>query len=139
MINNIVLAGNVVKDPESRTTTAGKNVSRLRLAVNNPLNDKEVLFIDVEVWDKQSEFISKHVKKGSSVSATGRLKMDEWLDKEGKKQSKYLVVATQVNFIGTKKKEASEDGPSGGAGSGVGIQSDEFDDAAFAAAAGIKG
>lgn len=130
MINNIVLAGNVVKDPSTRSTPSGKNVSTLRLAVNNPLNDKEVLFIDVDSWDKQADFVGNHVKKGSSVSVIGRLKMDEWTDKENKKQTKYLVVADRINFIGSKKKD--------GASTSNDSQSDEFDDAAFAAAAGIK-
>ena len=131
MINNIVLAGNVVKDPTSRTIPSGKNVSTIRLAVNNPLNDKEVLFIDVETWDKQQEFVSKFVKKGSSVSVIGRLKLDEWT-KDGNKQSKYFVVADRVNFVGGKKKDADAS-----TSSGSDVQSDEFDDAAFAAAAGI--
>jgi len=128
-MNNISLVGNVVKDPSTRSTPSGKNVATLRLAVNNPLNDKEVLFIDVDSWEKQAEFVGKHVKKGSLVSVVGRLKMDEWV-KDGAKQSKYLVVADRINFVGSKKKEdgaASSDD-----------QSDEFDDAAFAAAAGIK-
>ena len=134
MINNIVLAGNVVKDPSSRTTPSGKNVTTIRLAVNNPLNDKEVLFIDVESWDKQAEFINKFVKKGSSVSAVGRLKLDEWT-KDGNKQSKYFIVADKVNFIGNKKKDAETATTTS---SDSDPQSDEFDDAAFAAAAGIK-
>lgn len=129
MLNNIVLAGNVVKDPVTRSTPMGKSVATVRLAVNNPLNDKEVLFIDVETWEKQAEFVGKHVKKGSSVSAVGRLKMDEWM-KDGVKQSKYLVVADRINFIGGKKKEDNSSNDS--------AQSDEFDDAAFASAAGIK-
>jgi single-strand DNA-binding protein len=129
MINNIVLGGNVVKDPSTRSTPSGKNVSTLRLAVNNPLNDKEVLFIDVETWDKQAEFVGKHVKKGSSVSVIGRLRLDEWV-KDGNKQSKYLVIADRVNFLGGGKKK--EDGASNDS------QSDEFDDAAFAQAAGIQ-
>ena len=136
MLNNIVLAGNVVKDPATRSTPTGKSVSTLRLAVNNPLNDKEVLFIDVDTWDKQAEFVGKHVKKGSSVSVVGRLKMDEWM-KDGNKQSKYLVIADRVNFIGGKKKE--DNAPSNDINStSSDAQSDEFDDAAFAAAAGIK-
>ena len=134
MLNNIVLAGNVVKDPATRSTPTGKSVSTLRLAVNNPLNDKEVLFIDVDTWDKQAEFVGKHVKKGSSVSVVGRLKMDEWM-KDGNKQSKYLVIADRVNFIGGKKKEDASNDING---TSPDAQSDEFDDAAFAAAAGIK-
>jgi single-strand DNA-binding protein len=131
MINSIVLAGNVVKDPTSRATPMGKSVSTIRLAVNNPLNDKEVLFIDVETWGQQQEFVSKFVKKGSAVSVIGRLKLDEWM-KENVKQSKYFVVADRINFIGSKKKDESS------SSSDSSPQSDEFDDAAFAAAAGIK-
>ena len=133
MINNIVLGGNVVKDPSTRSTPTGKSVSTLRLAVNNPLNDKEVLFIDVETWDKQAEFVGKHVKKGSTVSVIGRLRLDEWV-KDGNKQSKYLVIADRVNFLGGGKKK--EDIAS--TTSSDNTQSDEFDDAAFASAAGIK-
>jgi single-strand DNA-binding protein len=130
-MNNVAMVGNVVKDPTSRSTPTGKSVSTLRLAVNNPLNDKEVLYIDVDSWDKQAEFVGKHVKKGSLVSVVGRMKMDEW-EKNCIKQTKYLIVADRVNFVGGKKKDATSDNTSSDP------QSDEFDDAAFAAAAGIK-
>ena len=105
MINSVVLAGNVVADPESRSTNSGKAIASFRLAINNPLNDKDVVFIDVDTWEKQAEFVSKHVKKGSLVSVIGRLKQDSW-EKEGKKFSKILIVAERVNFIGGKKKDA---------------------------------
>ena len=105
MINSVVLAGNVVADPESRSTNSGKAIASFRLAINNPLSDKDVVFIDVDTWEKQAEFVSKHVKKGSLVSVIGRLKQDSW-EKEGKKFSKILVVAERVNFIGGKKKDA---------------------------------
>lgn len=130
MINNIVLAGNVVKEPATRSLPSGKNVSTIRLAVNNPINDKEVLFIDVDTWDKQQEFVGKYVKKGSAVSVIGRLVLDEWTDKQGAKQSKYKVSADRVNFIGSKKKDETNKTND--------AQSDEFDDAAFAQAAGIQ-
>ena len=130
-MNNVAMVGNVVKDPTSRSTPTGKSVSTLRLADNNQLNDKEVLYIDVDSWDKQAEFVGKHVKKGSLVSVVGRMKMDEW-EKNGVKQTKYLIVADRVNFVGGKKKDATSDNTSSDP------QSDEFDDAAFAAAAGIK-
>jgi single-strand DNA-binding protein len=104
MLNVIVLAGNVVADPEVRTTTGGKSVATVRLAVNNPMNDEEVLYINVDVWDKQAEFVQKYVKKGNSVSTQGRLKQSEWKDNEGKKRINYTVVADRINFFGAKKK-----------------------------------
>ena len=107
MINNVVLAGNVVADPEARATNSGKSVASFRLAVNNPINDKDVLFIDVDSWEKQAEFVTSYVKKGSSVSVIGRLKQDSW-EKDGKKMTKTFVVADRVSFVGGKKKSESE-------------------------------
>jgi single-strand DNA-binding protein len=112
MINSVVLAGNVVAEPVARSTSTGKNIASFRLAVNNPINDKDTVFIDVDVWEKQAEFVTTHVKKGSSVSVIGRLKQDSW-EKDGEKKTKILVVADRVNFIGGKKKDGAdaEDGP----------------------------
>lgn len=109
MINSVVLAGNVVADPESRNTNSGKTVATFRLAVNNPISEKDVVYIDVDTWEKQAEFVGNYVKKGSAVSVIGRLKQDSW-EKDGKKMSKILVVAERVNFLGGKKKDAETSG-----------------------------
>ena len=126
------MVGNVVADPSNRNTTTGKSVSTLRLAVNNPINDKEVLFINVDTWEKQAEFVSKFVKKGSMVSVVGRLKQDDW-EKDGVKRTSYAIVADRVNFVGGKKKDDAVK-----VVAVTNDQSEDFDDAAFAAAAGIK-
>ena len=83
-----------------------------------------MLYIDVDTWDKQGEFVSKYVKKGSLLGIAGKLKMDEWTDKEGKKQTKYAIVADRVHFIGGKKK--SEEPTN---------ETEVIDDEAFAATA----
>lgn len=106
MINNVVLAGNTTEDPEIRSTTTGKKIASFRLAVNNPLNDKDTLFIKVDTWEKQAEFVGNYVKKGSSVSVIGRLKLETW-EKDGRKNSAVIVVADRVNFVGGKKKDAA--------------------------------
>lgn len=138
-MNIIALTGNVVKDPETRTTPSGKSVSRLRIASNHPLNDDEVLYIDVETWDKQSEFVSKYVKKGSGLEVTGRLKLDQW-EKDGVKQSKHLVVADRVHFstVGGKKKDGDNSQKTYTSNTKPDEQSSEQDDIDFATAAGIK-
>ena len=106
MINNVVLAGNTTEDPEIRSTTTGKKIASFRLAVNNPLNDKDTLFIKVDTWEKQAEFVGNYVKKGSSVSVIGRLKLETW-EKDGRKNSAVIVVADRVSFVGGKKKDAA--------------------------------
>ena len=84
----------------------GKKIASFRLAVNNPLNDKDTIFIKVDTWEKQAEFVGNYVKKGSSVSVIGRLKLETW-EKDGRKNSAVIVVADRVNFVGGKKKDAA--------------------------------
>ncbi len=104
MLNVIILAGNAVADPVTRTTQTGKNITTVRLAINNPLNDEEVLYIDVDTWDKQQEFVQKYVKKGNSLSVVGRLKSRDYTGSDGVKRTAFSVVCERINFIGSKKK-----------------------------------
>ena len=108
MINVVALAGNAVGDPTVRSTNSGKKVATFRLAVNNPLSEKEVLFIDVDTWEKQADFVEKYVKKGSLISVVGRLKQDTW-EKDGQKRSSISVITERLNFVNSgKKKDAGE-------------------------------
>lgn len=135
MLNVIILAGNAVADPVVRTTGTGKNIATIRLAVNNPLNDEEVLYIDVDTWDKQSEFVQKFVKKGNSLSVVGRLKSREYTGNDGIKRTAFSVVCERINFIGSKKKSdgvatapaSSDDSPE--------VVREVIDDEAFASTA----
>lgn len=128
MINVIIVGGNATVDPTTNTTASGKKVARFRLAVNNPLNEKEVLYIDVDTWEKQADFVEKYVKKGSALCVVGRLKMDEFTGKDGVKKSKYTVITERLNFIGggKKKEDAVVDNDTG---------TEVIDDAEFAATA----
>lgn len=134
MLNVIIVAGNAVADPTVRNTGTGKKIVTVRLAVNNPLNDDEVLYIDVDAWDKQADFAEKFVKKGNSLSAVGRLKSRDFTGKDGVKRVAYSIVCERLNFIGSKKKSDNAEASN----TSNDAQSDEFDDAAFAMAAGIK-
>lgn len=134
MLNVIIVAGNAVADPTVRNTGTGKKIVTVRLAVNNPLNDDEVLYIDVDAWDKQADFAEKFVKKGNSLSAVGRLKSRDFTGKDGVKRVAYSIVCERLNFIGSKKKSDNAEANN----TSNDAQSDEFDDAAFAMAAGIK-
>lgn len=108
MINVVALAGNAVGDPTVRSTNSGKKVATFRLAVNNPLSEKEVLFIDVDTWEKQADFVEKYVKKGSLISVVGRLKQDTW-EKDGQKRSSISVITERLNFVNSGKKKDAGD------------------------------
>jgi single-strand DNA-binding protein len=138
MLNVIIVAGNAVADPVTRTTQTGKNITTVRLAVNNPLNDEEVLYIDVDTWEKQSEFVSKYVKKGNSLSVVGRLKSREYTGSDGVKRTAFSIVCERVNFIGSKKKSDSAVASTEDAGSDALMSDADFAATAAKAMAKLK-
>ena len=135
MLNVIILAGNAVADPVTRTTQTGKNITTVRLAVNNPLNDEEVLYIDVDTWDKQSDFVSKYVKKGNSLSVVGRLKSREYTGSDNVKRTAFSVVCERINFIGSKKKSDGVTTAVASTEDAGGAEGSAMSDAEFAATA----
>ena len=115
--NKVILLGNLTRDPELRYTPKGTAVARLGLAVNrrytgeNNQTVEEVTFIDVDAWGKSAELIAQYLRKGNPIFIEGRLKLDQWDDKNsGQKVSKLRVVLETFQFVGGK---AGEGGPSG--------------------------
>lgn len=109
--NKVILMGNLTADPEIRYTPQGTAVTDLRLAVNSGRKgSEETLFIDATVWDKAAEACAEFLARGRPVLVEGRLKMEEWDDKQtGAKRSKVTVTASNVQFLGS----ASEAGAKG--------------------------
>ena len=104
--NKLVIMGNLTRKPELRYTPAGTAVTDLNIAVNTPRGKgadrkDDTVFVDVTVWERQAETCVEYLEKGRSVLVEGRLRMDQWEDKEtGKKRSKLAVVAQSVTFLG---------------------------------------
>jgi single-strand DNA-binding protein len=136
MLNVIILAGNATADPIIRNTQSGKNIATVRLAVNNPLNDEDVLYMDVDTWDKQAEFVQKYVKKGNSLSVVGRLRSRSFVGNDGVKRTAYSVVAERINFIGSKKK--NDDVPFDSGDEPAALSDEEFASTAAKALAKLK-
>lgn len=111
-INQVILMGRLTRDPETRTTASGKNITSFSLAVDRNTSDDQADFFDVTAWEKLGDLVAQYLSKGRRCLVQGRLRQDSWEDKEtGKKRSRVEVVATDVTFL---------DGPNDGADSGNG-------------------
>src|ERR1700733_5374200 len=117
-LNKVILMGNLTRDPELRYTPKGTAIAKIGLAVNriwtNEAGEKkeEVTFVDVDVFGRTAENVSQYMRKGRPILIEGRLKLDQWDDKQtGQKKSKLGVVAETVQFLG------SPAGAEGGGGS----------------------
>ena len=107
-MNNVIIDGNLTRDPELRYLESGTAVVEFGLASNRKYKDKEeTCFVDVTVWAKQAELAEKWLKKGSQVTVEGRLDHDRW-EKDGVKRSKHFVTADRVHFRHNLKEQAAE-------------------------------
>jgi single-strand DNA-binding protein len=80
----------------------------------------ETSFIDIEAWGKQGELVSKYLTKGSPAMVEGRLRFEQWEDKQsGQKRSKLKVVLENVQFL----SGGNRTGQGGGAAEGGGEES----------------
>ncbi len=113
-INSVVLGGNLARDVELKDTSTGRKVCTLVVATNrtylsNGNKVKETAFVDVEVWGIIAENCSKYLKKGSPVVVVGRLKQDKWETDAGEKRNRLKVLASNVQFLSSGKRQEQEE------------------------------
>ena len=120
-LNKVLLMGNLTRDPELRVTPKGTSICQFSLAINRQFkmesgeSREEVIYVDIEAWGKQGETIAKYMTKGRPLYVEGRLRLDQWEDKNTKeKRSRMKVVLEQFQFLGDSRGGAP--GGAGGAG-----------------------
>src|SRR5215472_16060648 len=106
--NKVILVGNLTRDPELRYTPKGTAIAKIGLAVNRVWRNEagetkeEVTFVDVDVFGRTAENVGQYMRKGRPILIEGRLKLEQWDDKQtGQKRSRLGVVAETVQFLGS--------------------------------------
>jgi single-strand DNA-binding protein len=96
-MNTMTACGNAT-EVELRFTKAGKPVASFSIAMKSKKNDEVVTtWQKVEAWDELAENLAANVQKGDRVLVTGRIKTDEYTDKDGnKKTSQPILVAEEA-------------------------------------------
>lgn len=104
-MNTVALIGRLTMNPELKSTTSGKCVTSFCIAVDRTYG-KDTDFIDVVAWEKTAEFVSRYFEKGSLIAITGEIQTRNFEDKNGNKRKAVEVIARQVSFCESKKKES---------------------------------
>lgn len=124
-INQVVLTGNVGKEPSVRTIQGPKGAFKVAdfwMAIEVGWGEnKKTHWMLVKASGYHADYVEKYIKKGSSVLVTGMLMESAWTDKEGKEQRmKYIqpgeirqmwTAATAANGTYTPTEEDREDLP----------------------------
>lgn len=111
-MNKVLLVGRITRDIELRTTPSGKVVSRFTIAVShnytNENGERGADFINCIVWGRQAENVSKYCKKGSLISAEGRITNRNYDAQDGTKRYVTEVLCEQISFLNTSDKKGNE-------------------------------
>lgn len=112
MLNQTVIIGRIVRDPELRKTDNGKKVTNLTLAVprsfKNQNGEYDTDFINCVLWKGIAENTVEYCKKGDLVGVKGRLQTREYETEEQEKRQITEVVAEKVTFLSNKKIEEAD-------------------------------
>src|SRR5215210_2511664 len=135
--NKVILVGNLGRDPELRYTPQGTPVCSFSMATNERRKDKsgemqdQTTWFRVTLWGRQAETASQYLTKGRPVYIEGRLRVEEWTDRDGKPRHTLEVHATDMQFIGGGRGEQEapmERAATATGGSGPSEQPDMADD-----------
>lgn len=109
-MNNVILIGRLVADPELRTTQSGLEVTTFRVAVDRPYSkdgEKKADFIDVVAWRKTAAFICQYFSKGKPIVINGSLQTCSYEAKDGSKRFVTEVLAENVEFAPSSKNNGN--------------------------------
>ena len=112
MLNSIILVGRLTKDPDIKYIgEKGIPVANFILAVDRKIKKdskyQKTDFIKIEAWKEAVDVCINKLKKGSLISVTGELRIDEYKDKDGKNKYITKVITYNVNLLEHSKKQFS--------------------------------
>jgi len=132
--NKVILVGNLGRDPELRYTPQGTPVCSFSMATNERRKDKsgelqdQTTWFRVTLWGRQAETASQYLTKGRPVYIEGRLRVEEWTDRDGKARHTLEVHGTDMQFIGGGRGEEPPMERAAAAGGGAATEQPDIAD-----------
>lgn len=133
-INKVIISGNLTRDPELRQTQGGFAILNLGVAVNDRAKNPQTgewedrpNFVDVTVFGKRAESLSRFLSKGSKVAVEGKLRWSQW-ERNGEKRSKLEVVADEIELMTQRQGAPNKDAGTYAAEQTFGVQMQPADD-----------
>lgn len=113
-LNKVMLIARLTRDPELRYTANNTAVCNLSVAVNHSWKNQsgekqeEVTYVDCTAWGRTADAVNQYCHKGDPLYVEGRLRLEQWQDKEGQNRSKLGVVVDRVEFLGSKRQDEGQ-------------------------------
>ena len=113
-INNVIIVGNLIKDPIIRQTTNGTPVANFTIASNRKFKDnfgqwkEDVCFIGIVAWYKLAESCAENLHKGSAVLVEGELQSRQWRTDDGHYRNVVEIKARRIQFLNKREMILSD-------------------------------
>jgi single-strand DNA-binding protein len=113
--NKITIVGYLGKDPELRYTPQGIAVCNVNVATTEKRKDPRTgelqdntTWFRVTLWRRHAEIANQYLSKGKQVYIEGRLRQEEYTDRDGARRTSLAVDATDIHFLGTKGDDGAD-------------------------------
>ncbi len=130
-VNKVILIGNLGQDPESRFTPQGTAVTSFSVATNESWKSQSGEIKEhtewhrIEMFGKRAETANEYMRKGNTVYIEGRLKTDEWEDKEtGQKRRATKIQCDSFTMLG-RRGDSQNQNQNGGQASAPASKDDD--------------
>ena len=113
-VNKVILIGNLGSDPEVRYLDSGSAVAKFSIATTEAYNNKNGERVEntewhrIELWEGLAKVAEKWLHKGSQVYIEGKIRTDNWTDKEGVQKSGVTIRGTSMTLLGSPNAERPE-------------------------------
>lgn len=113
-MNKLTIIGNLVKDPELRTTTSGVSVCTFTVAVNRRQGrqegrEPEADYFRVTAWRERGETCGKFLQKGKKVCVVGPVSVSTFEGRDGKTYANLEITADDVEFLSPRASDVPEE------------------------------
>lgn len=109
MLNQTVIVGRLVREPELRETETGKKITNITLAVprsyKNVNGEYDTDFISCVLWQGVAENTVNYIKKGDLLGIKGRVQSRVIEEAEEVRKNVMEIVAEKVTFLSSKKAD----------------------------------
>ena len=88
--------------------TSGKQNAEFSVAFDNPHVQDDTTFVKCVVWGKSAEFINRYFRKGKPIAVSGRLKNNNYTDKNGVNRYELILVCNEVSFVPSERRDTTQ-------------------------------
>lgn len=115
-VNKVILLGNLGADPELKHLEGGSVIARFNIATSESYtkNGEKITQTEwhrIELWDNLAKTAGQYLKKGDSVYIEGKIRTEEWQDKDGNNRSTIRIRGNAMTLLGNRRAEGETDKP----------------------------